>query len=56
LPSSFARNAASNPASSAAVRPYACGPSIQSTRTLSRGIFRNWATPVRSPYDFMSFE
>ena len=34
----------------------ACGPCIQTTRTFSRGIFRNCATPFRIPYDFMSFE
>ena len=52
----FARNAASNPASSAAVRPKPCGPSIQMTRTCSRGIWRNRAMPLRRPYDFMSLE
>ena len=44
------------PASSAAVRPKPCGPCIQTTRTLSCGMPRNVATPLRMPYDFMSFE
>ena len=53
-PSSLARYAASKPASSAAVRPYSCGPSIQMTRTCSGGIPRNSAIPVRWLYGFMS--
>ena len=38
--------AASQPASSAAVRPKPCGPCIQTTRTLSCGMPRNAATPL----------
>ena len=51
-PISRAIHAASQPASSAAVRPNPCGPCIQITRTCSGGMPRNVAIPRPHPVRF----